>query len=143
MEIEFVLIADAVENVNGKLYVMGGGWTLFRSPSFPAQVRFGVAVSVLVSWEETEAQHDIYIKIVENPDRPRQQTPMQQAMSLDINGKIQVMRPPGLEETSVQRVFLAVNGNLPIPQTGKYRVTASAGNVSKSVDFEAKLVTIN
>ena len=122
---------------------MGGGWTFFRAASFPAQARFGIAVSVLVSWEETPAQHDIYIKVAENPDRRQQQTITQQPMSLDINGKIQVMRPPGLEENVVQRVFLAVNGNLPIPQTGKYRVTASAGNVSKSVDFEAKLVTIN
>jgi len=35
MELEFVLIADAVENVNGKLYLLGGGWYQFTSHSFP------------------------------------------------------------------------------------------------------------
>jgi hypothetical protein len=140
MEIEFVLIADAVENVNGKLYVMGGGWAVFRSASFPVQVRFGIAASLLVSWEETNAQHDVHIKVAENPDRPRQAANIQ---PLEIGSKIQVMRPPGLEEGSMQRVFLAVNGNLPIPYAGKYRVTATVGKLSKSVEFAAKLVTMD
>jgi hypothetical protein len=122
---------------------MGGGWTVFRSASFPAQVRFGIAVSILVSWEETNSQHDVHIKVMENPGRPRQPAAMQEVMSLEIGSKVHVMRPQGLEEGSIQRVFLAVNGNLPIPHAGKYRVTAIAGNLSKSVEFEARLVTTN
>jgi hypothetical protein len=143
MEIEFILIADAVENVNGKLYVMGGGWSIFRSSSFPAQARFGIAVSVIISREETQAAHDIHINIAENSRRTQAQTAMQQAESLDIDGKIQVAHLSGLDEHGTQRAFLALNGNLPIPHAGKYRVTAIAGKASKSVDFEAKLVTIN
>jgi hypothetical protein len=142
MEIEFVLIADAVENVNGKLYVMGGGWTVFRSASFPAQIRFGIAVSIRVSWEETNAQHDVHIRVVQDPDRSQRPVANQEVMPLEIGSKVHVTRPPGLEEGSIQRVFLAVNGNLPIPHAGKYRVTALAGNRSKSVEFEARLVAL-
>jgi uncharacterized protein DUF6941 len=135
MQLEYVLLADAVENVNGKLYVMGGGWTQFKASSFPALCRVGIAASVLVDWEETEdgRSHGVKLVISDRAD--------EKSFEMGLEGQIQAGRPDTVAPGAVQRVFVTVNLNVPIPRPGKYQIGASLSAKQKTeVEFEAILV---
>jgi len=139
IEIEYVTIADSVEVVNGKLYMMGGGWNILNSPTFPMPMRFGIAVAICADPDELEKQPNLHINV--SPVSPSPAVPgvMGSIVALDMDAKIQGNRPQGLAVDSKQRVFVAVNGNIPLPQAGKYRVTATLGKETKIVEFEAKI----
>ncbi len=54
MEIEWLILADAAEIVNGKLYMMGGGWNRITANSeLPLTKSFGISISVTVPWSHT------------------------------------------------------------------------------------------
>jgi hypothetical protein len=47
------MAADHAEAVNGKLYVMGGGFDRLAPPTIPWDVRFSLAAVLLVPWKDT------------------------------------------------------------------------------------------
>ncbi len=51
--IDSLLVADHAEAVNGKLYVMGGGFDTLFAPQFPHVVRFSFAALFKVPWNDT------------------------------------------------------------------------------------------
>lgn len=42
MEFDYALLADHAEVINGKLYLMGGGWDVRQAPQAPARAQFAV-----------------------------------------------------------------------------------------------------
>jgi len=44
MEFDYALLADHAEVINGKLYLMGGGWDVRHAPQAPARAQFAVAL---------------------------------------------------------------------------------------------------
>ena len=46
-----LLLCDFAEAVNGKLYVMGGGWNILFAPGQP--VTMSVAAVLAVPWDRT------------------------------------------------------------------------------------------
>jgi hypothetical protein len=128
MRLEFLLLADAVENVNGKLYIMGGGWTQFKTANFPALSRLGIAVSFIMDWEEIDKIHIAKVDISDE----------QKHFEMAFEARVTAGKPEGAIPGSAQRVFLTLNLNLPVPQPGKYRITASLADEQKrEVEFEA------
>jgi hypothetical protein len=135
-EIEFLLLADAAENANGKLYVMGGGWDRFGSQNFPTVARLGIAASVLVPKAVAERIEGVRLQFhfgsLSSPS----------AVSMDLTAQVETMTPLGYAHPDVQRVFVVVNGNFPIPEPGKYEIRAHVpGGQEKTVQFEAAIVT--
>lgn len=51
--IDSLLVADHAEAINGKLYVMGGGFDTLWAPEFPHVVRFSFAALFKVPWNDT------------------------------------------------------------------------------------------
>ena len=132
MEIEFLIMADATEAVNNKLYMMGGGWDRWHSPSYPAPIRLGIAVGLLVPWDETNEKHPVRLAIVDADGKP---------IVPDIGAQVEVGRPPGITAGSTQRALLAINAGFPIPKPGRYEVRVVAGQdgMERRVTFEAVL----
>lgn len=65
MWVEWLVLADAAEVVNNKLYVMGGGWNrLTVRVDFPVVQHFGIALSVMVTPEETEKFHEFALDVL-------------------------------------------------------------------------------
>ena len=64
---EYLILADAVEALNGKLYMMGGGWdTMYvRDPALPVALSF--ACGVQIPWNVTDDDHTLSVTI-RNPD---------------------------------------------------------------------------
>ncbi len=127
MEIEFVLLANHVENVHGLLYVSGGGWTDSRRPvapgASPPPTHLGIALSVAVPWHETNQPHTLTIQI-ENDDAT--------TVVAAIEAQINVGRPPNLPPGADQHMMMGLPLDLVFPSAGGYRVVArldDAGDV--------------
>ena len=132
MEIEFLIIADAAEVVNNKLYMMGGGWNQWRSPAYPAPARLGIAVGLLVPWDETNEKHPVRLSILDADGRP---------IVPEIGAEVEVGRPAGITVGTKQRALLAINAGFPVPGPGRYevRVVAGRNGEQRNVTFEALL----
>jgi hypothetical protein len=128
--VDFLLVANHVEVINGLLYVSGGGWTEHRrplTPQGPALSHLGIGVGVLVPWTATNQPHTLQI-VIEDEDA----TPL-----LSIDGQINVGRPPTLPAGSEQSVLLGFPLNILFPHAGTYRAIAGVdeGGVSKHWTF--------
>lgn len=134
-DIEFLLLADHAETHNGKLSVMGAGWTEHRrqvaNDKRPPVTHLGIGVGVLVPWTETNRTFQLVVRI-EDEDG---------GVHANVAGNLEVGRPPGLPQGSDQRAVFAINVNTVFPKAGGYRVVAripeaaGAAEVSRSVSF--------
>lgn len=130
-EIEYLLLADHAEALNGKLYAMGAGWTDFNRPPRPAEApppvsHFGIAVSVLVPWTETNRRHRLAMRLESEDGDPTLAT---------VDTEFEVGRPPGLRPGADQRAVFAINADIQFPQPGGYRVVTEMGEQVKTAAF--------
>src|SRR5687768_8504891 len=99
MRLEWVILADAAEVVNSKLYLIGGGWdTLHVNTRFPVEQRLTFAVSLAVDWLETNQRHRIDLDIRDEDG----------GSLARIAGHFEVGRPPGVPPGQAQRFQMAV-----------------------------------
>jgi hypothetical protein len=59
-----MLLCDAAEEANGKLYILGGGWTHLLTPNLPTNM--ALAIVVHVPWNETGKQHKLEVSLVKD-----------------------------------------------------------------------------
>lgn len=128
LEIDFLILADRAEAVNGKLYMMGGGWDRTLVDDINQPVVFSFAVGILVPWNATNHTHSLEIKI-ENLDG----TPTDFRLQAQFNQG----RQPWLTLGETQRVMLAIPG-IPVkfPGLGSYVAVARInGTIVKRTPF--------
>lgn len=116
--IDFVILADRVEAISGKLYMMGGAWDHLNVLDFNQPVGIGFAIGVLVPWTETNIQHPVKMWM-ENADGTR--------IPPGIDAGVNVGRPPHSITGQSFRALLAVNGAWKLPGPGAYRVMVTVG----------------
>jgi len=107
-----MLLCDAAQVADGKLYILGGGWSLVGPDPMPS----AVALKIDVDWTEAGSPHhwELYLVdedgqsvLVDTPEGPR---------PLEVRGDFEVGRPGTVPEGSPIDVALAVNfGPLPLP----------------------------
>lgn len=127
MEVEWIILADAAEAVNNKLYLIGGGWeTITVNRPLPIQHPCAVAVAFSVPWDEADRQHNIEI-VIEDQDGGK---------LVDVAGQIEVGRPAGVPLGRAQRVHMAVKVLLPLQRLGTCAVIARIeGREARRVPF--------
>jgi hypothetical protein len=116
--IEFFILADHAEAVNGKLYLMGGGWDRVFVSDFGAPVDISFAVGVLVPWHATNIRYTIQFAI-EDLDRKR-------PIDFKLEASFVAGRPPVVaEDMDPQRIMLAVQ-RVPVKfsEPGAYQAVA-------------------
>jgi hypothetical protein len=91
---------------------------------FPVN-HFGIAVSILVPWDETNQPHHLALRIEQedNTEVSRVET------------DVEVGRPPRLPAGSDQRVVLGLGVDIVFPTEGSYRVVATVDEDTRSVNF--------
>jgi hypothetical protein len=128
-EVETLILANHAEAINGLLYMSGGGWTDHWRPPVPTGglpiSHLGVAVTVIVPWNEIDMAHHVYVAIEDDDG---------QTMLQMVSG-VQIGRPPDLPPGSDQRAVLAMLMNLVFPHPGGYRLLGRLGNQTKTVQF--------
>jgi len=129
-QVETLILANHAEAVNGLLYISGGGWTDHWRPQMPdGQTpisNLGIGVGILVPWGETNRKHKITLRIESEDGGPE---------LAQLEGEIEVGRPPGIPEGIDQRAVLGINANLQFPSSGGYRIVAECRESKKSVSF--------
>ncbi|HKH87808.1 MAG TPA: hypothetical protein VKA05_03255 [Acidimicrobiales bacterium] len=106
-----MLLCDSAQVADGKLYILGGGWSVIGPGMMPS----AVAMKIDVDWNEAGVAHHWELFLVDEDghsvliETPEGERPM------EVGGDITVERPPGLREGSPIDVALAVNfGPLPL-----------------------------
>lgn len=126
--VEFVVLADHVEAVHGKLYMMGGGWENIAVHDFESPVTLEIAVSVLVPWNATNKPHPIAVTV---------ETADGEVLGA-VDGNILAGRPATIEHGATQRTMLAMKIPVTLPDAGTYVVVATLNEVvGKRVTFRA------
>ena len=114
-----LLLCDYAQEVGGKLYVLGGGWSIYRG----APVTMALAVKISVPWDSANVRHDFQAKLVtEDGGEPQLLGADGQGVATPIqfDGSFEAGRPPGLPPGSDLDAPFAVNiAGLPLPP-GRY-----------------------
>jgi len=127
MEVEFLILADSVQAVNGKIYMLGGGWTTLHA-TMPMTHPLGIALGFRVPWQETNQVHRLEIKMMDADGAP---------IIPPIQAQLEMGRPPGLRPGADQTAVIAVNAAVQFAKTGRYEVqVAVEGQVAKAVPFD-------
>jgi Family of unknown function (DUF6941) len=107
-----LLLADWAEVLNGKLYVMGGGWT----ETGPGPGPSALAAVFEVPWDETNRKHTVKFQLLDGDDQPVTIAGPMGAQRVEVAAEFEVGRPPGSTPGSSFNVPMAVNlGPLPLP----------------------------
>jgi Family of unknown function (DUF6941) len=116
-----MLLADFAQVADGKLTVVGGGWSL----SGPDPTPFGIAILVHVPWDQANRRHTIRLELVDADGQP---VMMQGAEGEDESPivflddvEFEVGRPAGIKPGTPLEMPLAVNSTpLPLEPGGRY-----------------------
>lgn len=109
------MLADAAQAVDGKLYVLGGGWTFVGPQLGP----MALALVVEVPWHEANQPHQLVIELQDADGQPARIGPAAEPMRFEIG--LEVGRPPGHPQGTAFNVPLGINiGPMPLQPGSRY-----------------------
>lgn len=114
MDVAYFVLADAAQVVDGKLYLIGGGWDIIWFNQFPAAHPFAICMGIRVPWNLTNMPHTMKI-LIETADG--------QGLG-EIKGNFEVGKPAGLAQGSSQLINLAFPSTLQAQGIGRFRIRA-------------------
>ena len=107
-----MLLADAAQAVGGKLYVLGGGWSVIG----PGRASMAIAMKIDVPWDQTEVRHRWVLDLLDQDGQPVRTSTPEGERDVRITGNFEVGRPPGVAEGSPIDLPLAIAiGPLSLP----------------------------
>jgi hypothetical protein len=114
-----VLLCDHAQEVGGKLYILGGGWSIYHG----SPVTMALAVKVSVPWDAANIPHELLAQLLTEdgmppmlpgPDGEPAPSPVQ------FQGRFEAGRPAGVAPGSPLDAPFAVNlAGVPLPP-GRY-----------------------
>lgn len=110
-----MLLCDYAEELNGKLYIMGGGWSRNHTPKQPTNM--ALAIKLIVPWNEANRPYDLTVRLM---DENHEVVPNPEGNNIGVQGKIEVGRPPGLKPGSNLDLALAVRFDGLVLEPGTY-----------------------
>ena len=103
-----LLLCDHAQEVAGKLYILGGGWSIYRG----APVTMGLAVKISVPWDAANIPHDFTARLVtedgQDPHLPNSEGALDPTR-IEFQGRFEAGRPAGLAPGSDLDAPFAVN----------------------------------
>lgn len=106
-----MLLCDAAQEVGGKLYILGGGW----STKGPDPAPMALAIKIDVPWNQANERHQ-FVLVLESGDGGVIEFPSEAGpQAVRIDGEFEVGRPAGTPAGADMDAALAVNiGPLPL-----------------------------
>ena len=104
------MLCDAAQVAEGKLFILGGGWSLIGPGAMPS----AIAMKVDVGWHEAGRPHHWELFLVDEDGRPVIVEGAEGPQPIEVRGDFEVGRPEGVPEGSPVDIALAVNFS-PLP----------------------------
>jgi len=112
-----MLLADFAQAVNGKLYILGGGWSIIGPDPTP----FAIAMKIEVPWDEANRPHRISLTLLNADGQPVTVPTPEGVRPIEIQANLEVGRPAGMTPGTPLDSVAAFNfGLMPIPPGGRY-----------------------
>jgi hypothetical protein len=120
-----MMLADAAQEVGGKLYILGGGWSV----TGPMPTPMAIALKIEVPWDRTNERHDLLIELLDEdgnavtvPGSDGQPVPLQ------VTGEFEVGRPAGIKPgTPIDSALAVTFGPLPLEGGRRYQSPGGQG----------------
>ncbi|MGI9120008.1 MAG: DUF6941 family protein [Acidimicrobiales bacterium] len=107
-----MLLADAAQAVGGKLFILGGGWSVIG----PGPAPMAIAMKIDVPWDQTNQRHRWVLDLVDQDAQPIVVTTPEGERPVRISGDFEVGRPAGLAQGTPIDLPLAISvGPIPLP----------------------------
>ena len=127
--VEFLILADRAEAINGKLYMMGGAWDRLTVKDFNVPAALGMAIGVIIPWTSTNEDHTLKVHL-EHEDGT--------TILPQIEGRLNTGRPANAIPGQGFMITMTITGEWKLPGPGSYRIVASfREEASKKVVFHA------
>ena len=111
------LLADHAQAIDGKLYLMGGGWNIVG----PAPTTMALAGVLELEWDEANQPRHLSIELLTEDGRPVTVPTPTGDRPVHIEANVEVGRPAGTRPGTPFNIPIAINlGPLPIPPGGRY-----------------------
>ncbi len=111
-----MLLADAAQVADGKLFILGGGWSLIGPDPMPT----AVAVKLTVDRHELDRTHHWHLVLEDADGQPVYVTDTLQA--IEVHGEFHIGQPDGVPEGVPVDFPMAINfPPLPIPAGARYQ----------------------
>jgi len=112
-----MMLADNAQAVAGKLYILGGGWSMIGPDPTP----FAIALKIEVPWDEANRQHQFRLDLLTADDQPVMVPTPEGERPVQLQGNVEVGRPAGLLAGTPLDSVSAINFlPMPIPPGGRY-----------------------
>jgi hypothetical protein len=112
-----MLLADYAQVADGKLTIVGGGWSV----TGPMPVPFAIAILFEVPWDRANMKHRFRLDLVDSDGHVVFVPTEEGEEPLVIEGEFEAGRPPGLKPGTPLDVPIAINlPGPPIQPGGRY-----------------------
>jgi hypothetical protein len=112
-----MLLCDAAQVSDGKLYILGGGWSM----TGPDPVPSAVALKIDVDWHEAETSHHWELFLEDADGQPVFMETPDGTQPVEVRGEFTVSQPAEIPEGSPIDVALAVNlGPIPLAPATRF-----------------------
>lgn len=86
-----MLLCDSAQSVGGKLFILGGGWSLMKTTGQP--MNMALAVKLAIPWSRANERHRIEARL----ETDQGVSVSHEGQDVKADGEIEVGRPPGLK----------------------------------------------
>ena len=123
-----MLLADYAAVSDGKLTIVGGGW----SQTGPEPASFGIGLLIQVPWDQANTRHSFSVELLDADGAAvgfEEDEDADQVVA--FGGEFEVGRPPGLKPGTPLDVPIAINlPGPPIPPGGRFEWRLSVNGES-------------
>ena len=124
-----ILLADAAQAIDNKLYVLGGGWSVTGPEPSPS----ALAIALKVPWDEANQRHELRVELLDSDGHPITLGSEEASQGVVVESHFEVGRPPGLRPGTPIDLAFAINlGPMPLPPAGRYEWRLSIDGESEA-----------
>ncbi|WP_017559442.1 DUF6941 family protein [Nocardiopsis baichengensis] len=134
IEVQLILCDAAVSDPNGKVHMLGAGWSFTGTPTAP----HAVAVLLGIPWDRTNQKIPFELELCDEDGQPVVLATGDGTQNLRHAGNMEIGRPPGVDPgTTLDASFTLSIPPLPLT-AGRYQWRLSIGGQVEVKSFAAR-----
>jgi len=132
MKIEYMILEDRAQALGGKLYILGGGWSISHAQAYPAPLNLAIGVGVSYTFNEFGMTYPWSVTIADEAGIP---------IVPGMSGQLPAPQPLAqVPKGLTKRLPFVLQIGLVVPRPGKYSITVRFGSSTVKTDFDAIFV---